>query len=443
MIKPRILLIIGGGIAAYKSIELVRLLRKSGYVVRCVITRAGEQFVTPLTLAALSENKVYTNLFDLKDEVEMGHIQLSREADLVVVAPATADLLAKMAAGIADDLATTLLLATDKPVLAAPAMNVRMWLHPATQRNVATLRGDGVTVMAPDEGEMACGEFGPGRLPEPAAIFAAIEIALKTVRAELVEAPSFTPAEEKNSHSTSSGQTVLGGSLASQPDFAPANHRPLFGRRILITAGPTHEPIDPVRYIANRSSGKQGFAIAEAAAAAGAEVLLIAGPVELPTPPGVIRVDVETAVEMAAEVEKGLPVDTAIMVAAVADWRAADTAPQKIKKDGSGQVPPLALTENPDILASVAKSPQRPALLVGFAAETNDVIAHAQAKLTRKGCDWIVANDVAADPMGGESNRVHIVSKTGIDSWDRLPKAAVARKLMEKIADELDARSPR
>lgn len=416
MPSPRILLIIGGGIAAYKAIELVRLLRKTGYVVRCVITRAGEQFVTPLTLAALSENKVYTNLFDLKDEVEMGHIQLSREADLVVVAPATADLLAKMAAGIADDLATTLLLATDKPVLAAPAMNVRMWLHAATRRNVATLRGDGVTVMEPDEGEMACGEYGPGRLPEPAAIKDAIDAALAS-------APVPVP-------------------LTGQPDFAPANHRPLYGRRILITAGPTHEPIDPVRYIANRSSGKQGFAIAAAAAEAGAEVLLIAGPVPLPTPPGVIRVDVETAREMAAEVEAGLPVDAAIMVAAVADWRAADTAEQKIKKDGSGAVRPLALAENPDILAGLAKSPERPKLLIGFAAETNDVIAHAQAKLVRKGCDWIVANDVSADPMGGESNRVHIISKDGVDSWDRLPKQAVARKLMEKIADELDARVP-
>ncbi|KGB54837.1 Phosphopantothenate-cysteine ligase / Phosphopantothenoylcysteine decarboxylase [Sphingopyxis sp. LC81] len=422
MSSPRILLIIGGGIAAYKSIELVRLLRKAGYVVRCVITRAGEQFVTPLTLAALSENKVYTNLFDLKDEVEMGHIQLSREADLVVVAPATADLLAKMAAGIADDLATTLLLATDKPVLAAPAMNVRMWLHAATRRNIATLRGDGVTVMEPDEGEMACGEYGPGRLPEPAAIKDAIDVALANA-----PAPVALTAPE---------------ALAGQPDFAPANRRPLYGRRILITAGPTHEPIDPVRYIANRSSGKQGFAIAAAAAEAGAEVLLIAGPVPLPTPPGVIRVDVETAVEMAAEVQQGLPVDAAIMVAAVADWRAADTAVQKIKKDGSGQVPPLALAENPDILAGLAKSPERPKLLVGFAAETNDVIAHAEAKLARKGCDWIVANDVSADPMGGENNRVHIVSKTGVDSWDRLPKQAVARKLMEKIADELEKRAP-
>ena len=416
MTQPRILLIIGGGIAAYKSIELVRLLRKSGHVVRCVLTRAGEQFVTPLTLAALSENKVYTSLFDLKDEVEMGHIQLSREADLVVVAPATADLMAKMAAGIADDLATTLLLATDKPVLAAPAMNVRMWLHPATQRNVATLRGDGVSVMEPDEGEMACGEYGPGRLPEPEAIFAAI-------KAALASAPAPSP-------------------LTGQPDFAPANHRPLHGRRILVTAGPTHEPIDPVRYIANRSSGKQGFAIAAAAAEAGAEVLLVTGPVSLPTPAGVIRIDVETAREMEKEVAAGLPVDAAIMVAAVADWRAADTAMQKIKKDGSGEVPPLALAENPDILASVAKSDRRPPLLIGFAAETNDVVAHAEAKLARKGCDWIVANDVAADPMGGETNRVHIVSNAGIESWDRLPKPAVARKLMEKIAHALETRAP-
>ncbi|WP_033074624.1 bifunctional phosphopantothenoylcysteine decarboxylase/phosphopantothenate--cysteine ligase CoaBC [Sphingopyxis sp. MWB1] len=418
MAAKRILLIIGGGIAAYKSIELLRLLRKSGHEVRCVLTRAGEQFVTPMTLAALSENKVHTSLFDLKDEVEMGHIQLSREADLVVVAPATADLMAKMAQGLADDLATTLLLATDKPVLAAPAMNVRMWLHPATQRNVATLRGDGVTVMEPDVGEMACGEFGPGRLPEPEAIHDAIVEALRTAT------PLPLPA------------------LAGQPDFAPSRRRPLYGRRILITAGPTHEPIDPVRYIANRSSGKQGFAIAAAAAEAGADVLLIAGPVSLPTPPGVIRVDVESAREMAEEVADGLPVDAAIMVAAVADWRAADTSAQKIKKDGSGKVPPLALTENPDILAGLAEHPKRPALLVGFAAETNDVLDHAKAKRVRKGCDWIVANDVSADPMGGENNRVHIVSHDGVDSWKRLPKEAVARKLMEKIADELDRRIP-
>ncbi len=411
MTASRILLIIGGGIAAYKSIELIRLLRKSGMVVRCVLTQSGSQFVTPLTLAALSENAVHSNLFDLKDEVEMGHIQLSREADLVVVCPATANLLAKMAAGIADDLATTLLLATDKPVLAVPAMNVRMWLHAATQRNVATLRGDGVMVINPDEGEMACGEFGPGRLPEPAAIKTAIEEALRN------------PPP-----------------LVDQPAFAPTRHRPLYGKRILITAGPTHEPIDPVRYIANRSSGKQGFAIAAAAAAAGAEVLLIAGPVALPTPAGVIRVDVETAREMAEEVQQGLPVDAAIMVAAVADWRTVDTADRKIKKDGKGAPAPLELAENPDILAGLATDPRRPPLLIGFAAETNDVIDHAKAKLARKACDWIVANDVAVDKMGGDDNRVHIISKTGVDSWERLSKDAVARKLVEKIANELATR---
>ena len=329
MPSPRILLIIGGGIAAYKSIELVRLLKKSGTEVRCVLTRGGEQFVTPLTLAALSENPVHTNIFDLKDEVEMGHIQLSRQADLVVVCPATADLLAKMAAGIADDLATTLLLATDKRVLAVPAMNVRMWLHPATQRNVVTLRGDGVMVMEPDEGEMACGEFGPGRLPEPEAVAAKIELLLQNpARPELVEGPflSLAAFERKDSPSTSSGRAELEDVLGHQPDFAPAAHRPLFGQRILVTAGPTHEAIDPVRYIANKSSGKQGFAIAAAAAQAGAEVTLIAGPVNLPTPAGVIRHDVTSAREMADAVNAALPADAAIMVAAVADWRAGNAS---------------------------------------------------------------------------------------------------------------------
>jgi phosphopantothenoylcysteine decarboxylase / phosphopantothenate---cysteine ligase len=407
--RLRILLVIGGGIAAYKAAELIRLLRKDGIGVTCVLTEGGAQFVTPLTLAALSENRVYSHLFDLKDEVEMGHIQLSRQADLVVVCPATADLIARMAGGLANDLATTLLLATDKPVLAVPAMNVRMWLHPATQRNVAQLRGDGVTVMEPDQGEMACGEYGPGRLPEPEAI--AVRI-----RAMLAGSDS---------------------QLQAQPDFAGENHRPLYGKHVLITAGPTHEAIDPVRYIANRSSGKQGYAIAAAAAEAGARVTLVSGPVALPTPPGVIRVDVESAREMAAAVEAALPADAAIMVAAVADWRAADSATTKIKKDGSGQVPPLALAENPDILAALARSPQRPRLLVGFAAETNYVIDHAKAKLARKGCDWIVANDVAADPMGGELNRVHIVSAAGVDSWERLPKDAVAKQLIAKVADAL------
>ena len=409
MTTPRILLIIGGGIAAYKSAELIRLLRKQGMAVTCVLTRGGEQFVTPLTLAALSESKVYSHLFDLKDEVEMGHIQLSRQADLVVVCPATADLLAKMAAGMADDLATTLLLATDKRVLAVPAMNVRMWQHAATRRNVETLRGDGVSMMEPDEGEMACGEFGPGRLPEPAAIAARITAMLGA------------PADP----------------LTGQPDFADSPRRPLVGRHILVTAGPTHEPIDPVRYIANRSSGKQGFAIAAAAAEAGARVTLVAGPVTLPTPSGLTRIDVESARDMAAAVDAALPADAAIMVAAVADWRAADTSATKIKKDGSGAVPPLALAENPDILAMLATSAKRPRLLVGFAAETNDVIDHARAKLARKGCDWIIANDVATDPMGGEMNRVHIVTAGGVDSWERMAKDAVARLIVEKVADVL------
>ena len=390
----RILLIVGGGIAAYKACELVRLIRKAGHSVTCVVTAGGQHFVTPMTLAALSENQVYTTLWDLKDEAEMGHIQLSRAADLVVVAPATADLMAKMAAGIADDLATTLLLATDKPVLAAPAMNVRMWQHAATQRNVATLRGDGVTVLEPDEGPMACGEFGPGRLPEPEAILRAIEAAL-----------------------------------------APSSDR-LKGKHILVTAGPTHEPIDPVRYIANRSSGKQGFAIAGALAALGARVTLVAGPVALPTPAGVERVDVETAREMAAAVDSALPADAAVMVAAVADWRAGDAAEQKLKK-GDAAAPALTLVENPDILATLARSDRRPRLVIGFAAETERVVEHAVAKRTRKGADWIVANDVSGDVMGGESNLVQLVTESGVESWERLAKGDVARRLAERIADAL------
>ncbi|WP_028641612.1 bifunctional phosphopantothenoylcysteine decarboxylase/phosphopantothenate--cysteine ligase CoaBC [Novosphingobium acidiphilum] len=389
----RILLIIGGGIAAYKASELVRLIRRDGGSVTCVLTEGGSRFVTPLTLAALSENQVHTTLWDLKNEVEMGHIRLSREADLVVVCPATADLMARMAAGMADDLATTLLLATDKPVLAVPAMNVRMWQHAATQANLATLRARGVTVLDPDEGAMACGEVGPGRLPEPDAIMAAIRTAL-----------------------------------------APAT-RPLSGRHVVITAGPTHEPIDPVRYIANRSSGRQGFALAAAAARAGATVTLIAGPVHLPTPPGVHRIDVETARQMAHAVEAALPCDVAIMVAAVADWRVADTAAHKRKKDGSGQIAPIALIENPDILAGLGHGAARPRLLIGFAAETCDVIAHARAKLARKGADWIIANDVSGDVMGGADNTVHIVSAAGVESLPRMAKTDVATALIRKIAD--------
>jgi phosphopantothenoylcysteine decarboxylase/phosphopantothenate--cysteine ligase len=410
MPQKRILLIVGGGIAAYKSAELIRLLRKGGHAVRCVLTKGGAQFVTPLTLGALSEDKVYSDLFDLKDEAEMGHIQLSRQADLVVVCPATADLLAKMHAGIADDLATTLLLATDKPVLAVPAMNVRMWQHAATRRNVAGLRADGVHIMDPDAGEMACGEFGPGRLPEPERIFGEIAHLLTTAPPE----------------------------MAAQPDFSEPAHRPLFGKHVLVTAGPTYEAIDPVRYIANRSSGRQGFAIAQAAAELGANVTLVSGPVGLATPPGVIRIDVESAREMLAEVEKALPADVAIMVAAVADWRAADVPEQKIKKDGKG-VPPLSLTENPDILATLGKHKQRPKLLVGFAAETEKIVEHAQAKLAKKGCDWIVANDVSGDAMGGANNAFHIVTKDGVESWPESPKDVIARKLMEKIADVIAA----
>ena len=388
----RILLVIGGGIAAYKALELIREIRRQGGSVTPVITSGGQQFVTPLSAAALAESRAYTDLFDLTAEAEMGHIQLSRAADLLLVCPATADLLAKMAAGCADDLATTLLLATDKPVMVAPAMNVRMWQHAATVANVATLRARGVAVLEPDVGPMACGEHGPGRLPEVASILAALA-------AHFAEGP-------------------------------------LKGRHILITAGPTHEPIDPVRYIANRSSGKQGYALAGALAAMGATVTLISGPVTLPTPTGVRRVDVETARQMADAVEAALPADAAIMVAAVADW-AVDQQDRKIKKDGSGP-PVLVLSENPDILAALARSARRPKLVVGFAAETNDVIAHAQAKLVRKGCDLIVANDVSGDVMGGDRNLVHLVSASGVETLAEGLKEEVAQALAARIAGMLD-----
>ena len=534
---PRILLIVGGGIAAYKSCELVRLIRKSGGEVTCVLTEGGQQFVTPMALAALSGNKVYTSLFDLKDEVEMGHMQLSREADLVVVCPATADLLAKMAAGIADDLATTLILATDKPVLTVPAMNVRMWEHGTTRRNAEWLRQAGVTVMEPDEGEMACGEWGPGRLPEPVAILSEIarelslDIALPDARpapapalaaprtaakaavqeaavealepedadeeesatagrlsslfsaiiprstakrshedidAELDalpeldpfdaegllhgtpidEAPEFAPLpggpllarkgkasaapptdREAINHEVArqdrsarpqpipgdrqpiatQAAEFLADPLAGQVEFdADPEHRPLHGKHVVVTAGPTWEPIDPVRYIANRSSGKQGYAIAAMAAAAGARVTLISGPVSLPTPLGVERVDVERADEMAEAVRRALPADAAFMVAAVADWKSRHVASEKMKKRGSAP-PALILTENPDILSTLAAARKRPKLLIGFAAETENVIDNAKSKRKRKGADWIVANDVSHDGdgtgvMGGDSN---------------------------------------
>ncbi|MEE4200832.1 bifunctional phosphopantothenoylcysteine decarboxylase/phosphopantothenate synthase [Erythrobacter sp.] len=562
---PKILLVVGGGIAAYKSCELVRLIRKGGGDVTCVLTRGGQQFVTPMSLAALSENQVYTSLFDLKNEVEMGHIELSREADLVVVCPATADLMAKMAAGIADDLATTLILATNKPVMAVPAMNVKMWEHETTQRNVALLGDAGVTVLHPDEGAMACGEFGYGRLPEPAAIWREIaghfgieveeeDLPAAAEDAPEVEAPEIEALEPEDDSAAKSGGG-LGGLLSriiprstekrsaeeieaeldalgeEEPseDFDPADfveediefnpdlegsplaakgkgraappidpdainhemderrlapeeleegepeaeapmprkaaaksaasnkgevieaeedevaaisvdpsHQPLEGRHVLVTAGPTWESIDPVRYIANRSSGKQGFAIAAAAAALGAKVTLVSGPVALKTPAGVTRIDVESAEEMASAVKRALPADAAVMVAAVADWRPKEYRDEKIKKRGSAP-PALMLTENPDILTNLAAGSNRPPLVIGFAAETENVIDNAKKKRKRKAADWIVANDVSGDVMGGDANTVHIVSAEGVESLKTMPKAEVAIALMEKMAQSLEA----
>ncbi len=531
---PRILLVIGGGIAAYKSCELVRLIKQGGGDVTCVLTEGGAQFVTPMSLAALSGNQVHSSLWELKDEVEIGHIQLSRQADLVVVCPATADLLAKMAAGIADDLGTTLILATDKPVLAVPAMNVKMWEHAATRRNVEWLKQAGVHVMTPDEGEMACGEYGRGRLPEPEMVWLEIAelLGLDPGEASARQVADYLEAlepEETGEAAEDEKQGGLAGLLASliprstarriaeeevaydesqfadepleellpeagpplpepdlaagpvlvtkgkakaapptdreainhevnpnqvapepvfgepvfdplegQPDFDddPA-HRPLFGKHVLVTAGPTHEPIDPVRFIANRSSGKQGFAIAAAAAAAGARVTLVSGPVALTTPPGVDRIDVESADEMAAAVKGALPVDAAVMVAAVSDWRTKDFAPEKIKKRGSAP-PALLLKENPDILATVAASKQRPKLLIGFAAETEDVVDNAARKRKSKGVDWIMANDVGKDgTMGGEENTVHWIGEGKVEDWEPMTKQAVARKLVDKMAEAL------
>ncbi|MBR2573534.1 MAG: bifunctional phosphopantothenoylcysteine decarboxylase/phosphopantothenate--cysteine ligase CoaBC [Loktanella sp.] len=387
-----ILLILGGGIAAYKSLDLVRRLRDQGAHVTPVLTRAGAEFVTPLSLSALAGSKVYQDLFDLTDEAEMGHIELSRAADLVVVAPATADLMAKMAAGLANDLASTLLLATDKRVLIVPAMNVRMWNHPATQRNLATLRGDGVLVTGPDDGVMACGEFGPGRMAEVPQIIAAISAALAD--------------------------------------------GPLQGKHILVTSGPTHEPIDPVRYIANRSSGAQGTAIARALAGLGADVTFVTGPADVPPPDGVHVVRVQTAAQMLAAVQAARPADAAIFAAAVADWRVANAGHSKIKKDAAG-LPQLAFAENPDILATISQmGAGRPPLVVGFAAETDDVIAHATTKRLRKGCDWIVANDVspATGIMGGTENAVTLITDQGAESWPRMTKDAVAAQLAQRIA---------
>jgi phosphopantothenoylcysteine decarboxylase/phosphopantothenate--cysteine ligase len=397
----RKLLIIGGGIAAYKCLELIRRLKERGIASRVIMTRAGAQFVTPLSVATLCGEKVFTDLFDLTDETEIGHIELSRSADLVVVAPATANLMARMASGQANDLASTALLATDKPVLIAPAMNVRMWQHAATQRNLTTLQADGVEVVGPNDGDMACGEYGPGRMAEPAEIIAKIE-------------------------------AMLGGAIA----------QPLSGRKVLITAGPTHEPIDPVRYIANRSSGRQGYAIARAAQRLGAQTILVSGPVHEAIPPGVEVQPVETADEMLKACQGEIPADIAIFSAAVADWRVSNQVDNKLKKSANGTLPSLELAENPDVLATIAKAgPKRPQVVVGFAAETENVIDNAKAKLARKKCDLIVANDVSAETgvMGGTRNTVHLVSAGGVESWPEMSKDAVADRLMEHLAGLLSA----
>ncbi|MSU92283.1 bifunctional phosphopantothenoylcysteine decarboxylase/phosphopantothenate--cysteine ligase CoaBC [Rhodobacteraceae bacterium 2CG4] len=396
MVQGRhILLIIGGGIAAYKSLELIRLLQKRGATVTPVLSRAAEQFVTPLTASALAGSKCYRDLFDLTDEAEMGHIELSRAADLVVVAPATADLMAKMAHGLADDLASTLLMATDKRVLVAPAMNVRMWEHPATRRNLDTLRADGILTVGPDDGAMACGEYGPGRMAEPPAIVDAVARALAD--------------------------------------------GPLTGRHILITSGPTHEPIDPVRYIANRSSGAQGTAIAAALAGMGARVTFVTGPAAVPPPQGVAVVRVETAAQMAQAVEAALPADAAVFAAAVADWHVVGAGASKLKKDGSGKPPALAFAENPDILKTVAHRPDRPRLVIGFAAETDDVVRNATDKRARKGCDWILANDVRPETgiMGGTDNALTLITAEGAEDWPRMTKDQAARRLAHRIAEAL------
>ena len=394
----RILLIVSGGIAAYKSLELIRRLRERGASVRCVLTRGGAQFVTPLSLSALSEDKVYTDIFSLTDEAEMGHIQLSRDADLLLVVPASADIMAKMAQGLADDLATTALLATDKDVMVAPSMNVRMWTHAATQANLTTLRERGVRFVGPADGDMACGEFGPGRMAEPN---------------EIADAVS---------------------------DFFE-DSAPLSGRRALVTSGPTHEAIDPVRYIANRSSGRQGHAIAAALARRGAATTLISGPTNLPDPAGVNIIHVESARDMLAACEQALPADVAVCAAAVADWRVAREATEKMKKSGTG-VPTLEMTENPDILATLAAAANtRPQLVVGFAAETENVVEFAQAKRARKGCDWILANDVSPESgtFGGADNTIHLVSADGVEDWPRMSKTDVADRLADRITEQLGA----
>jgi phosphopantothenoylcysteine decarboxylase / phosphopantothenate---cysteine ligase len=402
--NKRILLIIGGGIAAYKSLQLIRDLSRKGASVRCVLTRAAKEFVTPLTVAGLSGQKVYDQLFSLTDEAEMGHIKLSRDADIVVVAPTTANIMAKMAHGQADDLASTLILATDKPVLIAPSMNVRMWLHVATQRNLEQLHKDGIFSVAPNEGSMACGEYGPGRMAEPSQILSEIERVLSV----------------------------------AAPKALPAQYTALAGKHVLITAGPTHEAIDPVRYIANHSSGKQGYALAQAALNAGAKVTLISGPVAIAAPIGVELIKIESALQMQAAVEAALPADIAIFAAAVADWRVADAGLEKLKKTNAA--PQLILTENPDILKTISHRTQnRPQIVVGFAAETQNLIENATAKFKRKGCDILVANDVSASQnvFGGDDNTVHIIDKNGATEWSKMSKQAVASELMAYLAKVL------
>jgi phosphopantothenoylcysteine decarboxylase/phosphopantothenate--cysteine ligase len=411
--NKRILLIVGGGIAAYKSLDLVRRLKEQGASVRAILTKGGAEFVTPLSLSVLSEEKAFTDLFDLKDEAEIGHIRLSREADLIVVAPATADLLAKMAHGLAGDLATAVLLATDKRVLAAPAMNVRMWEHAATKRNVARLSADGIQFIGPNAGEMACGEYGPGRMAEPAEIVDAI------TRLIGEGAPAATP-------------TLV--SLKKESTEL------LAGKHVLITSGPTHEPIDPVRYIANRSSGKQGHALARAAKALGANVTLVSGPVTFPDPEGVRVIRVETAHEMLAATLEALPADIAICAAAVADWRAADEATHKLKKQGQGGETTLKLTQNPDILATIAGAgAKRPRLVIGFAAETENLIANATAKRRAKGADWIVANDIwpGTGAMGGDQTQIHLITPGGVEDWPPMSKDEMAARLLARAGEAL------
>ncbi|MFH5776203.1 bifunctional phosphopantothenoylcysteine decarboxylase/phosphopantothenate--cysteine ligase CoaBC [Paracoccus sp. NGMCC 1.201697] len=413
MLGSRVLLIVGGGIAAFKIPELIRVMRRDGISVVPVLTAAGAEFVTPLTLSALAEEACHTELFDLTRESEMGHIQLSRNADLVVVAPATADLMARMAAGLANDLASTLLLATDKPVLIAPAMNVRMWQHPATQRNRDLLEEDGIRFVGPAEGDMACGEYGPGRMSEPTEILTAIQGMLGRDRPLRLPLEAVVPR---------------------------AQELPLAGRHVIVTSGPTHEPIDPVRYIANRSSGAQGTAIAAALRDLGARVSFVTGPAEVPPPSGVEVIRVQTAREMREAVEAALPADAAVMAAAVADWQVVNARDSKIKKDGSGRLPVLEFAENPDILRWIGGLGEgRPDLVVGFAAETDDVVAHATAKRLKKGADWIVANDVRPETgiMGGAENAVTLITGAGAEEWPRMDKSEVARQLASRIADTL------